>query len=197
MFRLPLDETLSLGLLEARHAVDLYALIDANREHLERWFPWATETNGPEDTRAFIERSLAAFARGEGFDAAAILDEGRLIGSLGLHGMDRGAGKTELGYWLAVEAQGRGIVTRAIAGLLPYLFREMDLHRLEIRIDPANDRSRAIPERLGFTEEGVLREVGVDRGQRYDLVVYSLLRTEWETRQDDPAVVPVSMGERG
>lgn len=197
MFRLRLDDTLSLQLLEARHAIELYALVDANREHLGRWFPWVLETTDPQDSRTFIERGLARFARGDGFEPAGIREGDRLVGCLGLHHVRRPVGKTELGYWLAQDAQGRGIATRTIEGLLPYLFREMELHRIEIRADPANARSRAVPERLGFTEEGVLREAAWDRGQRYDLVIYSLLRPEWEARQDDPAIAPASVGNRG
>lgn len=197
MFHIRLDEGLSLQLLEARHAVELYALIDANREHLGRWFPWVQETTDPQDTRAFIEGGLARFARGDGFEPAGIRENGRLVGCLGLHYVHRPVGKTEIGYWLARDAQGRGIVSRTIGGLLPYLFREMDLHRVEIRADPMNDRSRAVPERLGFTEEGVLRAVAWDRGQRYDHVIYSLLRPEWEARQDDPATLRASVGGRG
>ena len=197
MFRLPLDDVLSLELLEARHAVELYALVDANREHLGRWFPWVEATRGPEDSRAFIERGLARFARGGGFEPAGIREGDRLVGTMGLHFVRWPSGTTEIGYWLSQDAQGRGIITRAVAGLLPYLFREMDLHRVEIRADPANARSRAVPERLGFTEEGVLREVAWDRGQRYDHVIYSLLRHEWEARQDQPAVAKASVGERG
>ena len=196
MFRIPLDDTLSLRLLEARDAVDLYALIDENREYLGRWLPWVEETTGPEATRSFIERSLARFARGDGFDAG-IVHEGRLSGVVGVHYVARPEDSTEIGYWLAEEAQGHGLVTRVVDGLLPYLFREMDLHRVEIRIDPANERSRALPERLGFIEEGVLRDVAWDRGQRYDHVVYALLRPDWEARQADPVHVTASVGERG
>ena len=196
MFRLPLDEALSLQLFEARDAVELYALVDANREHLSRWLPWVEETNGPQDTRAFIERSLVRFAAGNGFDAG-IREGGRLSGCMGLHYVARPAGVTEIGYWVAKEAQGRGIVSRAVAGLLPYLFRDLDLHRVEIRVDPANDRSRALPERLGFAREGVLRAVAWDRGQRYDHVVYALLRPEWEARRDDRQDVTQTVGGRG
>lgn len=196
MFRLPVDETLSLQLLEPRDAVELYALIEANREYLGRWLPWVEETVGPADTHAFIERSLTRFAAGNGFDTG-IREDGRLLGCLGLHYVARPAGVTEIGYWVEAGAQGRGIASRAVAGLLPYLFRDLDLHRVELRIDPANDRSRALPERLGFTEEGVLRAVAWDRGQRYDHVVYALLRPEWEARQADRRDVTDTVGERG
>jgi ribosomal-protein-serine acetyltransferase len=183
MFALPLDDELALRLHEPRHAGELYALIDRNRAHLAPWFPWVASTRGPDDTRAFIERGLHRFAAGNGFEAG-LLAEGRLVGGVGLHYVRRDEGRTEIGYWLSEDAQGRGRITRAVAGLLPWLFETMDLQRVEIRADPANLRSRAVPERLGFREEGRLRRVGIHEGRHFDHVVYGLLREEWRAGRD-------------
>jgi ribosomal-protein-serine acetyltransferase len=66
-------------------------------------------------------------------------------------------------------------MTRAVKALIDHAFGELGLHRVEIRAAAENRRSRAIPERLGFEQEGILREA--ERvGERYqDLVVYGLL----------------------
>ncbi|MEX2503047.1 MAG: GNAT family protein [Trueperaceae bacterium] len=184
MFTVPLGPGLRLRLLEARHAEALYELIDANRAHLERWFPWAPSTRGPDDVRGFIQGSLAKFASGDGFDGLIEAD-GTPVGSMGLHDLHRRESRTEIGYWLTEARQGEGLATRALAGLLPYVFGELDLQRVEIRCDPDNDRSRAVPERLGFTKEGTLRRVAEHHGRRYDHVVYGLLREEWHDRTAD------------
>lgn len=183
MFALALEDDLALRLYERRDAEELYALVEANRDHLERWFPWTAGTRGPDDTRAFIEAGLRRFAAGDGFECG-IVEADRLVGTLGLHFVTRPEGVTEMGYWLDQDAQGRGLMTRSVSGLLPHLFGAMDLNRVEIRTDPANDRSRAVPERLGFQREGVLREVGLRAGRRYDHVVYALLRDEWRAGRD-------------
>ena len=82
---------------------------------------------------------------------------------------------TSIGYWLAESAQRRGTMTRAVQTLLDHAFGVWQLHRVEIRAAVNNTRSRAIPERLGFNQEGVLR--AAERiGKRYtDQVVYAML----------------------
>lgn len=189
MFAVALEDDLALRLYERRDAEELYALVEANRDHLERWFPWTEGTRGPDDTRAFIEDGLRRFAAGDGFECG-IVEAGRLVGTLGLHFVTRPEGVTEIGYWLDRDAQGRGLVTRSVGGLLPHLFGVMDLNRVEIRTDPANARSRAVPERLGFRQEGVLRAVGLRHGRAYDHVVYGLLRDEWRAARGAAAAAP-------
>jgi ribosomal-protein-serine acetyltransferase len=68
-----------------------------------------------------------------------------------------------------------------VQALIDVGFTELGLHRIEIRAGVENVRSRAIPERLGFTREGVLRGEGRGSGGFYDLVVYGLLEDEWPT----------------
>lgn len=186
MFTVQVDDEVSLRLLERRHAEPLFALVDANREELGRWLPWVASTRSADDVRGFIERGLARFARDDGFETGIVVD-GHLAGCLGLHYVTRPEGVTEMGYWLARPAQGRGVMTRAVAGLLPYLFADMDLQRVEIRCNPDNADSRGVPERLGFQQEGVLRRVGLQDGRPYDHVVYGLLREEWAARPAEPA----------
>lgn len=94
---------------------------------------------------------------------------------------------TSLGYWLAKAAQGKGLVTRGVSALLGLAFDEWKLNRVEIHAAPDNAPSRAVPERLGFTQEGVLRQV--ERiGDRYeDSVVYSLLASHGRAQNGKPA----------
>jgi len=120
MLKHPLDEQTELRLLEPRHAPELFALIDRNREHLRRWLPFPEHTRSVEDSRKFIESRLKALAQGTGL-ALGIWHQGRLAGVIGLriHPFRRGA---EIGYWLGEEFQGRGLVTRACRALLDYAF---------------------------------------------------------------------------
>ena len=64
--------------------------------------------------------------------------------------------------------------------LIKYVFEEFDINRVEIQMSTRNPKSRAIPERLGFTQEGVLRSNERLRGEFSDSYVYSLLRDEYE-----------------
>jgi ribosomal-protein-serine acetyltransferase len=174
---LAVSDDCHLRLLEEADAEELYRLIEANRAYLARWMPWAAGQT-PETTLEFIRLTLRQAAANDGFQAALVCD-GAIIGMVGFHGVNWPHGSTTVGYWLDERHQGRGLMTRAVRALVDHAFGEWDLHRVEIRAATDNHRSRAIPERLGFREEGVQREA--ERiGERYnDLAVYGLLAPEW------------------
>jgi ribosomal-protein-serine acetyltransferase len=165
-----------LGLLEESDAQELQAVVEANRDHLARWMPWAGGQMLA-DTLAFIRRTHEQLANNEGFQAA-VLEDGRIVGVTGFHAVSWEHRRTSIGYWLAEPAQGRGIMTEAVKALVNHALETWQLHRVEIRARVENVRSRAIPERLGFTQEGVAR--GAERiGDLYvDQAVYAMLAGE-------------------
>lgn len=172
-----LEGSLALRPLEPGDADELYALTERERSHLVRWMPWA-EQPGLEQTRAFLEHAQAQRERGDG-DQWAITDGGRIIGTIGLHGIDRHNLSTSIGYWLAAGYQGRGIMTMAVRAALARVFEIEKLHRVEIRAAVDNARSRALAERLGFAHEGVAREAERFSDRYADLAVYALLEDRY------------------
>lgn len=152
---------------------ELYRLVDANRERLNPWMPWPEFTHAPEDQRPFVQEHL------EDVEALAIEVDGRLAGGTGLRMGPFGIAG-EIGYWIDGEHEGRGLVTAAVRALVDLGF-DLGLHRIVIRAGVDNPRSRAIPERLGFTQEGVLRGEGKGSAGHgfHDLVVYGVLEDEW------------------
>jgi ribosomal-protein-serine acetyltransferase len=132
------------------------------------------ETTGADHVEEFIERSLKQFAEQNGF-AGGIWLEGRYIGSIGMHYWDRQNWKTEIGYWLSKDCNGRGIMTECVRRCLRFAFQDLSMHRVEIRCATGNARSRAIPERLGFKLEGTLRDAQYIDRRWHDLAVYGLL----------------------
>lgn len=181
MFALPVDEGLELRLLEHRHAKMLFDLTVKNREHLRPYLPWAAHMQAVSQTEAYIKTGLEQFARHDGFQAGVFL-HGDLVGMVGLHYVRWDTERTELGYWLSEHAQGQGVATRVVRALCDYCFGELGLGRVEIRCATANTRSRRVPERLGFTQEGVLRRVDRLESGWSDWVVYGLLADEWQKR---------------
>ena len=178
MFHCPIGDNIELRLLEDRHADEIFAVVDRNRRHLRRWLPWVERTRSADDIRAFLENALAGYARGEELHAG-IWADGKLIGAIGHHRIHEQDRNTSIGYWLDAAAEGKGIITRSCRALLRSLFEERKLHRVEIRCATGNTRSCAIPERLGFTREGVARGAELVNGVFYDLVIWSLLEDEW------------------
>lgn len=182
MFTLPLGGDLDLELREPHGAAAFAALVDANRAHLARWFGWA-ETADEAVARGWAVNGLEQFRRGEGMHGT-LLEAGAPVGALGVHALDRTRGTAEIGYWLAEGAQGRGLMTRAVDGLLAYLFVGLGLGKVAIAVDAGNRRSAAVAERLGFAHEGTLRGVSALPGGRLgDEARYGLLRDEWEARR--------------
>ncbi len=173
--RIAVDDGLELRLVEERDAEEIFRATEANRAYLREWLPWVDSTRSVEDTRAFIERSLEQVRLSDGFQCR-ILAEGRFVGMIGYLYHDWKNLRTEIGYWLRQEAQGRGVMTRATGALVGFAFENLGLNRVEIRAATDNRRSRSVPERLGFVQEGVLREAAWLNDHFIDLVVYAKLR---------------------
>jgi ribosomal-protein-serine acetyltransferase len=178
MFPYRLDSGLALELLAPRHAQELYDAVEENREHLRPWMPWVESTKSVDDTKAFISTTVSQLASNSGFQTAIRSGE-RIIGVVGMHKIDWENKVTSLGYWLAKDAQGKGIMTRACAAYIDHLFSTLNLHRVEIRCATENSRSRAIPERLGFVSEGIAREAEWVNGRFVNHAIYGLLSHEW------------------
>jgi ribosomal-protein-serine acetyltransferase len=166
-----------LRLWEAGDAAELTEVIAANREHLATWLPWA-ETQRFQDSVEYLDLKRLQLDANDGFEAALVLD-GEIAGGIGFHRVDWVNRSTSIGYWLAADAQGRGLMTAAVTALLDYAFFEWELHRVIIEVIVGNERSRAIPERLGFRQEAILREAKLVRGSHEDTRLYAMLAPEW------------------
>jgi ribosomal-protein-serine acetyltransferase len=182
MLTMAVDAETALGLLEERHAEALFRLTDANRAYLREWLPWLDHVREAGDTLEFIRANLRQLAENNGF-SLGIFHGGTLAGVLGLHAIHWPHRTTSIGYWLGAAFQGRGLVTRSCARLLDHVFDELGLNLAEIRCAPGNRRSRAIPERLGFRKEGLLRQREWLYDHHVDHVVYGMLAAEWRARR--------------
>lgn len=176
-FSLHVDEHTEVRLLRADDADSLYDVTIRNRESLAPWMSWMDRVIDVSDTYAFLRAAEREAYEHSSFKAG-VWRHGTLIGCIDLHQIDWLNGNARIGYWLDKDHTGHGIMTRAVHLLVEYAFEALDLHRIEIHVATGNHRSRRIPERLGFTMEGVLRQVQRLRGEYYDHALYSLLRDE-------------------
>ena len=183
MFHRVVSPGVELRSVREEHAEALFALTQKNRERLRRWLPWVDRTRSVEDVRFFINhQAMPQYNENRGVHAG-IWVEGKLAGSAGCHPIDWANRSTSIGYWLDADFEGRGLVTQCCAVLLDYLFHDMGLHRVEIRCGTGNHRSCAVPERLGFTREGIARHAEWVAGRFHDLYVWSMLAEEWQARR--------------
>jgi ribosomal-protein-serine acetyltransferase len=178
MFRLELAPDAWLRPLQVRHATEVFALVEANRAHLRQWLPWVDATQSEVDVRGYLLETQALAARDESLTCGLWTPAG-LVGVIGYHRIYWPHRRTALGYWLAEGAQGCGLMTRAARALTDHAFAELRLHRVEIAAAVENRRSRAIPERLGFTLEGYRRECEWLYDHFVDHALYGVLAREW------------------
>ena len=157
----------------------LSAAIEASLDYLRPWMPWAAEEPKSLAKRvALLRRFRGQFDLGSDFVYGIFeRDESAVVGGTGLH-TRVGHDAFEVGYWVRIDRAGAGLATEATAALTRVAFELCDVERVEIRTDPANEPSRAIPRKLGFVEEARLRR-RLAYPEPRDVVVYSLFRDEF------------------
>ncbi|MEH7254277.1 GNAT family N-acetyltransferase [Neobacillus niacini] len=136
----------------------VYEAMLASLDELRPWMPWAHTNQSEQDTEASVRDSIAEFITREDLRLHIFNKEtGEFIGSTGLHRINWDVPKFEIGYWIDTRFSGRGYMTEATEAITNFAFTELNAKRVEIRCDTRNTRSRAIPEKLGFTLEGILK----------------------------------------
>ncbi len=154
----------------------VYDAITASIDELKPWMPFAQKAQTEEDVELNIRSSYISFLKREDLRLLVFLKEtGELVASSGLHRIDWSVPKFEIGYWIDSRFSGKGYMTEAVEGIANFAFDELNARRIEIRCDERNTKSRAIPERLGFTLEGILKnnELSPDTNELRDTCVYA------------------------
>lgn len=105
--------------------------------------------------------------------------DGEQVGLVTLFNLDHRHGHAELGVYVAPDHQRRGYAVEALRMLIRFAFEEMNLHKVYCTILDSNTGSVHLFERLGFRAEGVRREHAFTGGRHHDVLLYSLLRSEW------------------
>ena len=187
MFRRTVAPGIELRQFEPRDAETAFAVVERNRVHLRQWLPWVDHSHSPEDIRQFILRVQAQFEADQGPNAGVWV-EGVFAGNVGCHPINWANRNCSLGYWIDAAQQGKGVITRCCAAMLDHLFDDLRLHRVEIRCGTGNTRSCAIPERLGFTKEAVLRHAELIGARWLDLATWSILEDEWRRVAQAPGL---------
>lgn len=176
-----LTRRLELRCWSPTDAPELSALIAQNLEYLKPFMPWAHREPLGLDERVTLLRSFRArFDQSEDFIYGVFLrSDGRVVGGCGLHPR-QGPGALEIGYWIEQGEAGKGLATELTAALTRVAFELHKMDRVEIRVEPANLPSAAIPRKLGFALEARLRRrlEGVPGGEPRDCEVYSLFAVD-------------------
>lgn len=157
-----LNERVRVRPYRPEDAEDLFTSVMESREHLLPWLPFVTKYESVTDAREFINRMRATWLLREDFNAGVWdASSGRFVGAIGLHPRDWGVPAFEIGYWLRADMTGRGYITEAVKLLTDYAFATYGAKRVFIQCDARNERSAAVPRRLGFRHEATLRNTAI------------------------------------
>ena len=169
---------LELRTLVYGNADEVFEVIDSNREYLRQWLPWVDGVYSPHNTRETINEWKQGLIDKRDY-VFGIFSGGNYVGNIGLHDGESNNNSAMIGYWLAENCQGRGIMTDCVRVLTDFGFNELDLNRIYITCAFGNKKSRAIPERLGYVQEGILQDGTCLYGVYHDEVIYGVVKRKW------------------
>lgn len=154
----------------------IYEAAMASLNDLRAWLPFAQKELTEKDMELNIREAHINFQKREDLRWLVFLkDTGQFVASSGLHRVDWTVRKFEIGYWIDSRLSGKGYMTEAAQGISDFAFNELKANRVEIRCDELNVKSRAIPEKLGYTLEGILKKdsLAVKTGELRNTCVYA------------------------
>lgn len=148
--------------------------------------PWEPTWGDDELTRNAYRRRLRRYARDarDGYGYAFLIfaeSDDRLLGGLTLSNVRRGVVQScSVGYWMGRPSAGKGYMQDAVRAVLPFVFDELGLHRLEAACLPSNERSVRVLRNTGFRDEGQAREYLRINGKWEDHLLFAFLRGDRE-----------------
>lgn len=181
--KIDIGDRITLRRFKDDDASEIHLVLMRNVDHLTPFMHWMVPNYSLDMARDFISRSNKAAEAKELLGFGIYLND-VFVGSVGFVYFDWKAARTEIGYWIDRGYEGRGIVSNACKALLDLAFNDLELNRVEIRCSSRNVKSAAIPRRFGFTLEGCLRQSEFRDGELHDFLVFGLLRSEWQIKND-------------
>ena len=178
-FELIVDENTSLFLYQEKDAKELFKLINSNRSYFKEWLPWLDFDTKIEDTQKFILEAITNYKNGIGLNLGIHFFD-KIVGSVGFNTINSIHKNAEIGYMLSKDYTGKGIMIKSCKTLINYGFEKLELNRVTIKCATKNNRSRAIPEKLGFKLEGIIEQNERLFDRFVDHAHYGMLKENWQ-----------------
>ena len=172
------DENIQLEITSEKFATQLFNVINNNREHLSAFLSWVENMQSVENMRQYLKNCELLIEEKKEISFVILLNNNP-VGRIGLHHLNLQNKTGAIGYWLDKKAEGKGIITKSCLKLIDYGFNKIYLNRIEIKASVKNFKSQAIPIKLNFTKEGILRQAEFVNNEFIDLFLYSMLKDEW------------------
>lgn len=147
------------------------------------WKYSTIQINSEEDFKKYFDQALV-FSEKTSQRVFIVYDNilEKYIGMTRLYAFDSKNKSTRLGFtWYAPEAQGTGVNSHCKYLVLKYAFEQLNIERIELNADLRNERSIAAMKKMGFVQEGILRQnIILPNGYKRDTIVFSVLKDDWE-----------------
>ena len=181
--RLPMIDTPRLTLRKMRMS-DAPAVFSYARDpEVARHVLWEAHQS-VWDTRAYIRYLLWQYRSGLPSSWAIELKEtGKVVGTIGYMSYNADNATVEVGYSLAREQWGKGLMTEALTAVIAETFRALDMHRIEAMHFTDNPASGRVMAKCGMTHEGHLRERVCCKGAFRDVEMWGILYKDWKKSQ--------------
>lgn len=156
-------------------------------DHLHPYIGWARAEFPPDEAEQWVRRTYARFLLNEDFVMGVFTsDQSRLLGCAGfrLYGAPLSDLNVEISLWLHVEAAGHGLGTRILEEMLHWGFTDWPWQTIMWLCDSRNTPSTRLPVKVGMRQEGIYRRVHTVRDEWGDMLVFSITKAEWLSRQE-------------
>ncbi|OIK08654.1 GNAT family protein [Bacillus sp. MUM 13] len=153
--------------------------IRASFPELKAWLPFAQTIPEVEETEINLRIAHVKFLQREAFRFLLFEKENKdFVGIASLQDIDWDIPSCQIGYWMNTAFTGKGYMTEAVQELTNLALNTISFRRAEIRCESENSKSRAIPEKLGFSLEGILRneDLSADGKRLTDTCIYSIIK---------------------
>lgn len=163
----------------------VFSALQTHRAQLAQHYAWVPLIDSPQQVTAFIQQALGQYAQGMGYHAGLWV-QGVLCGLVGYpQAIDTENRAARLGYWITPEAYGKGLVTKAFEQMIPHGIQAYGLNRVTFRALTTHARSQTVPQKLGLTQEGILKGAYALNGQRHDVILYATTAAQWQARSEE------------
>ncbi len=176
----PKLETSRLNLIQVlnQYAENLYDIF--SRDEVTKYYGMDS-MKSVQEAHLLIEHFYKIYENKRGIRWGIILKEnGELIGTIGLNNLNIGSKRAEIGYELHPAYWNKGFITEAVKEVLNYSFNELQLFRVGAVTYPQNRASIQLLKKMGFSKEGLLRGYLYQNHLSHDVIIFSLLKTEWQ-----------------
>lgn len=175
---LTVDDDIVLETVDLKDAQKRYEIIIENKGYLRQWLGWLDFYNCVDDVINYTKLCQQRIEKKEAY-IFSIYYKNEYVGCIEIQNIDHRNKKCEIGYWIAQNASGKGIMIRSCQRVIEYIFNEIGLNKINIFTATKNFKSQAIPQKLGFVKEGTLEDNECLYGNFVDNFVFGLTKENW------------------